>query len=293
MFATGKWYLTETGQGHSLSRLGALRTNCHKQGGYDCFYLSLELDSIRYLKCELNITLYFCVVVILFHLLCLWQQCSLWKAQPWAHSPSQPVGPSAAGSHHSLPPGCCFPVPLFYFSGWDRAPLSSPGWLASNCRSYCLGFSSAGTTGVAAYPLLNPIFSNTFCVCLVPSFNEQRYCNIMLCFRIAFPLLSQSCCKDSEEGSVSEGTCCLPLQPEFSPRNYAVEGNSLGGCPLTSTCVHLCTPIHATHIVNTHSWKEPTLGIAGSLHSVRWHGCCFTVMVNSLRNSGRRNCSSQ
>lgn len=30
------------------------------------FNLSLELDSIRYLKCELNITLYFCVVVIIF-----------------------------------------------------------------------------------------------------------------------------------------------------------------------------------------------------------------------------------
>lgn len=86
----GKRYLAEKGELYFALVLWEL-TVTNKEYMVSFFFLffnlSLELDSIRCLKCELNITLSFGVVVIIFHLLCLWQQCSLWKAHPGAQAP--------------------------------------------------------------------------------------------------------------------------------------------------------------------------------------------------------------
>lgn len=120
------------------------------------FNLSLELDSIRYLKCELNITLYFCVVVIIFHLLCLWQLCSLWKAPNWS---SSLTGPSTAGSPPSLTPRCCFPVPLFYL--WLRSgSTSSLGW-PQTVSLTALASQVLVLPSVDTHPFPNLIVSNT------------------------------------------------------------------------------------------------------------------------------------
>lgn len=145
------------------------------------------------------ITLYFCVVII-FHLLCLWPQCS------------RPLGPALLVLITRCHPDAVFPLPFFYFCGWDRVPLSSPGW--------------PQTVGLLAlvsqvlvpqvWPLTHfqiPYFQTHF-VCVVPNFNVQRYCNIMLCFKIHFPLSLKAALR-----TVSEGTCCLPWQPEFNPKD--------------------------------------------------------------------------
>lgn len=65
-----------------------------------------------------------------------------------------------------------------------------------------------------------------------------------------FPPLFQSCFKEVKWVQLVKALAAYSDSLSSAPRAYVVEGNSLGGCPLTFTCGpwHLCTYVHAyTH----------------------------------------------
>lgn len=72
----------------------------------------------------------------------------------------------------------------------------------------------------------------------------------MLCFKITFPPSLSKLLRTVKWVQLVKTLAAYPDSLSSAPRAYVVEGTSLGGCPLTSTCGpwHLCTHAHAyTH----------------------------------------------
>lgn len=107
------------------------------------------------------------------------------------------------------------------------------------------------------HPLPDNIFSNTFCVCVVPNFNLQGCCDIMLCFKVTcFPLFQN--CFERWMIRWAQSVRTFAAKPDSLssvPRTCMVEGKS-ESCSLSSD-LHICAmafvhlPTHAyTHTVN-------------------------------------------
>lgn len=75
----------------------------------------------------------------------------------------------------------------------------------------------------------------------------------MLCFKITFPLSFKATLRTVKRAQLVRALAAHPENLSSVPKAYVIEGDSLGGCPLTSTCGpwHLCTYTHMlTHIVS-------------------------------------------